>query len=462
MLIAALAACHGGEVWTPAKERDTKDDPRQVRPGYGNAEAHVWWPLTEPELAALKGVEPAKQGDMHALLALAIVASGDHRDAASHAEYEQRIDRFVAELKPTIDAADEWHRGYELNRAMHRVFSGAESSELGSYSLDQAHVTGIFTTGKYNCLSSALLYAVLARGFAIPVRGVLVPTHAFVELGAVGGKVLEVETTSNTGFDWVHDERFYKEGAAKWSSSRGLRPVTLADYQHREILEPYRFVARAMLDGRAGETDEDRARLAELAALVAPEDADVQKAAIATYITEANDLFDRKAWRTMAQLFDTVGPTIASLGAKMTDPDVVQHLSWTHWYHAHALVIAGRPDEAIAIMDQNLGHLDPKWPDYDKLRKNYLAVLMDHLLGLMHDKNYASAIKLITPRFEVCKSDAECADNLGIIYRNQAIEHENGGHYKAARAALKECVALLPNVKACADALEDLESRRSF
>ena len=128
----------------------------------------------------------------------------------------------MAGVKPAFDAAaDDWHRGYELHRAMHRTFFAKDRGELGGYDYDQARVTGIFTDGHYNCLSSAVLFAVLARGLALPVRAALVPTHVFIELGAPDGKIIEVETTSDTGFDWVHDERFYKEGAANWSGSGG-------------------------------------------------------------------------------------------------------------------------------------------------------------------------------------------------------------------------------------------------
>ena len=67
----------------------------------------------------------------------------------------------MAGIKPTIDgAADEWHRGYELHRAMHRAFFAGERTELGGYDVDQARVTGIFAGGHYNCLSSAVLFTV--------------------------------------------------------------------------------------------------------------------------------------------------------------------------------------------------------------------------------------------------------------------------------------------------------------
>ena len=42
----------------------------------------------------MRALPLARQGDAHALLALAIVASGDHRDVASHAAYQQRVDQF--------------------------------------------------------------------------------------------------------------------------------------------------------------------------------------------------------------------------------------------------------------------------------------------------------------------------------------------------------------------------------
>ena len=85
-----------------------------------------------------------------------------------------------------------------------------------------SRITGIFDKGNYNCISSAMLYAILARSFDLPVRGVTVPTHAFIEMGLPGAKILEVETTSDTGYDWVHDAKFYDQASAKWAADRGL------------------------------------------------------------------------------------------------------------------------------------------------------------------------------------------------------------------------------------------------
>ena len=271
--------------WTPPTERDAHEDPALIRAGYGNAALHTWWPLTDAEVAALAGLPKAREGDAHALFALAILASDGPRDAASYRALEARVDAFVAHVRPAIDgAADAWHRGYELHRAMHASLFGEAKGALGGYQLSQSRVAGIFETGRYNCISSAMLYVVLARAFDLPVRGVQVPTHAFVEMGAPGGKILEVETTSDTGFDHVHDERFYRESAARWSASRGLRPVTFEDYQHRKILEPYRFMAAGLKNqGGVAPNEMDRARLFELAALVDPDDPEAQELRAQSY-----------------------------------------------------------------------------------------------------------------------------------------------------------------------------------
>lgn len=462
LLFAAACATSGGS-WKPPSQQDSGDVPETLRPGYGNAELHTWWPLTPPEAAALRGLEPARQGDAHALLALAIAAAGDQRDAASYAGYQQRVDQFLAGIKPTIDgAADEWHRGYELHRAMHRTFFPGEKAELGGYDFYQSRITGIFTGGHYNCLSSALLFTVLARGFAMPVRASVVPTHVFVEMGPPGGKLIEVETTSATGFDWIHDARFYKEQAAAWSSRRGLRPTTLEEYEHRRVVEPYRLMAEAMMNSHRGETEQDRSRLDELAGVVAADEPEAQLARVRAYANEGHDLYEAKAWRTMAKLFDTVRPAVTQIAATSKDAQTLELVSWATWYHAHALMIVGRQDEAIALMSDGVDHLDAGWKQADALKTNYISVLTNRLGELIDRKDYPTAVQTFGKYRALCLSREECVGNASIVYANWSIDHQNAGDWQSARQVLQDCVSQLPNDGRCRDALTDLESRHRF
>jgi hypothetical protein len=357
-------------------------------------------------------------------------------------------------------AADDWHRGYELNRAMHRDFFNGESTELGGYQFEQARLTGVFTTGRYNCLSSAVLYVVLARAFGLPVRAAVVPTHVFVEMGAAGSKVIEVETTSSTGFDWVHDARFYKEDAASWSGNRGLRPVTLEEYRQRKIIEPYQLVALAMRDARSGE-EKDRPRLAELAALVDPEDADVERARLQVTINESVDLYKANAWRTMVKLFDVVAPAVDSASSRTHDAKTAELASWATWNYSNALLIVGRTDEAMARMKSGYARVDPTWPDAEALRHNYLAVLTDRLGTLVTAKDYGKALAVYADNRDACRADQICASNIAIAYLNQSSDAQSAGDWPAARAALQACVAELPDDR-CKDGLADLESRHQF
>lgn len=413
--------------------------------------------------AALRGLERARRGDAHALLALAIAASGDRRDEASYAQFQQRVDQFVAAIRPTIVAApDQWHRGYELHRAMHRTFFSSGTNELGGYVVDQARVTGIFTGGHYNCLSSTMLFLVLARSFNLPVRAAAVPTHVFVELGQPGQKIIEIETTSPTGFDLIHDARFFREQAASWSGQRGLQPTTLDEYQRRRILEPYQLMALAMLDSHSGAGEQDRNRLDELSDVVDPESSDAQRARINTYGNEANALFGRKAWRTMVKLFETVGPAVTAISAKNKDGKTLEVAWFTTWYHAHALMIEGRPEEALALMATGLAHLDPTWEQAAALRSNYASELISRLAELIDHQDYPSAAQTFTKYRDVCLSDATCVNDAGIVYTNWSIDRQNAGDWQAARQILQDCVGQLPSEGRCHEQLTELESRHRF
>lgn len=462
LIASACASTRSADLRLPSQQR-TADVPDDLRPGFGDALFHTWWPLTAPEQAALRGLEDARRGDARALLALALLASGDRRDAASYATFQRRIDQFVAQVRPTIAAArDQWHRGYELHRAMHRLFFTGGTAELGGYAVDQARMTGIFTSGHYNCLSSTMLFLVLARSFDLPVHAAAVPTHVFVELGKPGEKVIEIETTSATGFDLVHDARFFREQAAGWSGQRGLRPTTLAEYQQRRMLRPYQLMALAMLDAHSGADERDRSRLDELANVVDPTSADAQRARIDAYGNEANALFDGRAWRTMVKLFDIVGPSVAQIAATSKDPKTLEVAWFTTWYDAHALMIEGRPDQSLALMASGLAHLDRAWSQAEALRNNFIGLLVSRLAELIDRHDYPAAAQTFTKHRAACLSEVTCANDAGIVYTNWSIDRQNAGDWLAARQILQECASQLPGDGRCRDQLTELDSRHAF
>ncbi|HTA19326.1 MAG TPA: hypothetical protein VK989_08535, partial [Polyangia bacterium] len=139
-----------------------------------------------------------------------------------------------------------------------------------------------------------------------------------------------------------------------------------------------------------------------------------------------------------------------------------QLVAWTNWSYANALMIVGRPDEAMARAKDGFARLDPSWSDVEKLRNNYAAILNDRLCGLIDKKDYAQALQVYAAYRDPCRANQVCASNIAVVYGNQSIDAQNAGDWQSARAALQQCTAEFPDAASCRDALADLESRHRF
>ncbi len=462
-LLVLVAACGPGE-WKPPSLADSHEDPAKVRPGFGNDALHAWWPLTEPELSALQNVDEARQGDAHALLALAILGSGDVRDAASYARYAKRFDDFVESVRPTLEAEpDQAKRGDLLNRAMHKVFfTGAPNPKepsIGSYDYDQPRVTGIFEHGTYNCISSALLYTALARAFGLPVRGVITKNHAFVELDPDGtDQRIDVETTDPAGFGQVHDAAFYARALPMWKKL-GLDPMTYDDYLKREVLAPYVFVARAMNDKRsvnAGNED----RIFEAAGLVAPEERDPAYNRLASYANEAKSLHEKKDSRTVVRLLEVIAPTVSEAAARFSsDPKIMTLVEEIAWFDAEALEIVGRGDEAVAIAGDGLDHVQPTWTEAKNLQQAFTSVLLDHMTELQAKGDYEKSVEAIRKHIDACRSNDACLNNLYLTFDGWCVKAQLAKDWAAAKKVMQVCISLLPDDTRCHHTLDGLNEQ---
>jgi hypothetical protein len=180
------------------------------------------------------------------------------------------------------------------------------------------------------------------------------------------------------------------------------------------------------------------------------------------YNNEGVRLYEAKAWRTMARLFDVVAPAIGELAAASTDAKTLALVSWTTWYHAYALTIVGRREEGLGLVTEGLAKVDPTWEDAGKLRDNYVAVINDRLCELIEAKDYAGGAEAFGRFKAACVADATCAGNGGVIYLNWSAQYQNSGDWQSARQTLQRCVAELPGESRCRDALTDLEAQHRF
>lgn len=145
------------------------------------------------------------------------------------AEQIEARTRFVDDLRGLPD--DE--RAVRLLRALHREL-------LRSYSTRATSLTDILDDGRFNCVSSAVLYAELAAKLDLEVRAEIHATHARVQI-RVGERWRIVETTTANGFDPSLEQQ--KKVAARLGagvvSGRGRvmprRALVAATYVNRGI-----------------------------------------------------------------------------------------------------------------------------------------------------------------------------------------------------------------------------------
>jgi hypothetical protein len=144
------------------------------------------------ELAAL--IEPI---DNAKLERAALLASGVPPGRLS--QYESRLNAILGELKAEAGKAA-GTTAVTAAATAEAVLTFLHTSIFRGYREDATTLDGILDSGRYNCVSSAVLYAIAARSLGIETAGVRTQDHAFCTV-YVGGRSIDVETTNPYGFD---------------------------------------------------------------------------------------------------------------------------------------------------------------------------------------------------------------------------------------------------------------------
>jgi tetratricopeptide (TPR) repeat protein len=151
-------------------------------------------PLLYPDLAPLPiSVALAQREEplsVEELIGAALAFSGTSSPTADRERILAHIRRFKSE---TAGVADQRRLGEGALKYLHEKI-------LARYSVVQSRIDTALATGSYNCVSSAVLYAILARSVGLTVAGVRTADHAFCAV-VVNGAPVDVETTNVYGFD---------------------------------------------------------------------------------------------------------------------------------------------------------------------------------------------------------------------------------------------------------------------
>ena len=147
------------------------------------------------------------------------------------ASYLNSIKTAAAELASSALPQAPRERGEAVLAFLHKKF-------LKSYSEYQTRVDEVFVTGRYNCVSSALLYMVLCKSLGLEVEGVMTRDHAFVLVKA-GTETIDVETTNLYGFDPGNRKEFQDA----FGKTTGFAYVPARNYRDRITISPAELVS---------------------------------------------------------------------------------------------------------------------------------------------------------------------------------------------------------------------------
>ena len=164
------------------------------------------------------------------LFELSLSASGVV--ASERKIYQAKLERYVSDLKVLLKPLDnDYEKGEAILRYIYQF--------LTKYEALQTRMDIMFQNGVYNCVSSGILYASLARAFGLDVKGVGTYDHAFVTLALADGRHIDIETTSEYGFDPGQKKEFLDV----FTSQTGLVYVPKKKYAKRESLSDLEFVS---------------------------------------------------------------------------------------------------------------------------------------------------------------------------------------------------------------------------
>lgn len=381
-------------------------------------------------------------------------------DSAKRKAYLAKIDNFAADAKKELEATDAIEgKGEKLLRWLH-----AKAMASG-YVAGQTDLPPVLDRGQFNCVSSAVLYNLLAKRLGLDSRAIQVPDHAF-SIVYDGTRHFDVETTTDRGFNPLRD----KAAVAEFESRTGFTYVPDSDRdQRREVsdagmlamiyfnhgvdrLKAGEFSAALGAFFRALSLDRDLASatknalvamalwsVAEAEAGRIPAARAIVKTGLSLAPNDARLLYARvQVWAEYADREFTRAGLDAGLAAlreaAMEAPDgpFVHLQAWVVAKPGEALVAAKKWDEAIAIVEPSLSKVDP--PAREDLLRWRGGVFLLWANDEIAAGHFEKALEIVERGLKMHPKDGRFPDLLTAVARNWVqTAHAEGGREGAEK-----------------------------
>ncbi len=411
--------------------------------------------LSEFETETLVRVKKKPEGEE--LFHLALIMGGEVRTREAVAPLRAKYESFLSSVKgATKDIKKPRETGRVAFEMFHAELLGQKGRELNNYEKDQTTVDGILERREYNCLSSSILFGLIAEDLGFDVLGVKVPSHVFIELKhKKSGVSIEVETTAATGFDLKHDKAFFESQSASWASERGLRPTTYEEYKKRVKISFPDLIASMH---NVQHTHErvmdlgDRNRLAEIGGYLSDSRAH-QRARLAVWTNVLTGLVTAGRPEDVVRVEGPILDVLIREAKRFKGDDELKTIATAALdMGAVSLSKIGRHKEAM----KRANLIDGIY-NYKMLRPNRVFVFQNAAVPFYDRDDWASAIKIYAEcqkGFEDAPTNS-CRENMQYAYLNWSEQLRVKGDGAGVKSVLKKCVLADKSFEICKQKLDD-------
>ncbi len=188
--------------------------------------------------------------DVPTIIETSLVFSGVESNEIG--KYRNSIERLIRISEDKLDnEMSPYEKGEMLLEVMHEQV-------LSRYYEPQTRIDVLFDTGRYNCVSSAVIYFILARNAGLDIQGTVTSDHAFCSI-RVEDEVVDVETTALYGYDPGRRKEFYD----KFGNLTGYTYVPPSNYSDRKTADDKELLA-LILHNRISELQREHSYAAAL------------------------------------------------------------------------------------------------------------------------------------------------------------------------------------------------------
>jgi len=364
------------------------------------ADRDRWMSLQERREEALLEDAADRSLDQHSLLNAAFIISGGDGGAAeatARRRLVSALDQLSGELEQVKDPGE---RARRLLVELH-------ARVLKRYLPDATTLLDIAERGEFNCVSSAVLYNIMADRLDVPAKAVVVPSHVYAVVFTADGPI-EVETTAPDGFAPDRSSRAYMRFIMARELHPGIGAVSVTgDVLRRErelaaeidniTLLSLMLTNRAALDHARGDEEGALRRLQRARRLVQEERRSLVAEFEATLANNlAHDAARRGDVRGALRIIDA-----APAEARGEVREMLEHNRKVLCGKlVRSLLEAGRYQEAATFIEQQLEAKTEGWMEAryiaPELQRLHVEVHLDWLQALAEAEQHVRAREVMS------------------------------------------------------------------